>query len=167
MKKSITERVNELKEGLEIDRASLDRDVMRQPQLFHEVSELVTAAIARRDHLKGELEEIEAGLYGTHRRKIDKLNGKATEAQVKNAILLDPKYKTAVEKHLKAKEIADHASNLKEAFHQRRYMLQEMCGLFVANYFESSSMGTGNARDYKAQKAKDSMSEKRKRKMNE
>jgi hypothetical protein len=162
----IRERIKELKVGLEIRKSALDDELVKQPQIFNEVSELAVMAAARRDFLKEELSRTDAELAGKHRRNFEKKAGKATDSMVSAAVATDPVHKTAVEKHITAKETADLAMSLKESFHQRRYMLQELSGLFVANYFESSSSGgaRSNMSEYKAGKNRDAMAEARARK---
>jgi hypothetical protein len=165
----IRERIKELKVGLEIRKSALDDELEKQPQIFNEVSELAVMAAARRDFLKEELARTDAELAGKHRRKFEKDAGKATESMVNAAVATDPAHKTAVEKHIQSKETADLAMALKESFHQRRYMLQELSGLFVANYFQSSSAGVAgnNVREYKASKSRDSMADARDRRKRE
>lgn len=163
----IRDKLKELKKGLAIDKYELDEELIRQPSKFNEASELAVAASARRDFLKEECSRIDAELYAEHRRRLEKLHGKATEKQLEHAVILDKKHKAASEAFIKAKELADLAQSLKDTFHQRRYMLQELSGLFVANYFESSSANSANMREYKANKARDGMAEARKRKKRE
>jgi hypothetical protein len=160
----IREQLTKLKDGLRIDKHALDAALMQQPQLYLEVSELVATAIARRDYLKEELTQIDAKLSRSHRHKIEKETGKATEAQVAHAVAVDPQHWEAFEKHNEAKKTADLAGGLKDAFHQRRYMLQELCGLFVASYFQTDTMGVNNnntVQDYRAEKNRNAMAEKR------
>ena len=161
MKTTLREKIEELKPGLAIDKNSLDDEVIEQPQKFNEAGELSATAAARRDFLKEELAVIDAELSGVHRRKIEKATGKATESQVSNAVLLDPKHKAASAQYINAKETADKATALRDSYHQRRYMIQELSSLYVANYFESSSANNAQAREYKAGKARDKMAEAR------
>lgn len=158
------EKLAQLKGNLVIDRNALDAALIRQPQYYLEVSELVADASAYRDYLKEELTRIDAELARLHRTKIEKATGKATESQVSSAVSTDPEHKTAFEKFNSAKKTADLAVGLKDAFHQRRYMLQELCGLFVANYFQSDSMGVNNTttvQNYRAERGREAMAEKR------
>lgn len=160
----IREQLEKLKSNLVIDRNALDAALMRQPQYYLEVSELVAEASAHRDYLKEELTKIDAELGKAHRAKLEKTTGKATESQVSNAVTTDPKHQDAFEKFNTAKQTADLAVGLKDAFHQRRYMLQELCGLFVANYFQSDSMGVNSTmpvQNYRAERGREAMAEKR------
>jgi hypothetical protein len=162
MTSMIRDQVTRLRDSLVIDKNSLDVALQRQPQLFLQVSELFTQASAHRDFLKEEIARIDAELYAIHRAKIEKATGKATEAQVSQAVTVDAKHKEATTKFNKAKETADLAGALRDAFHQRRYMLQELCGLFVANYFQSDSVGVSNSvHEYRAQKNRDAIAAKR------
>lgn len=160
----IRDQITRLKESLEIDRNGLDGALIRQPQLFLQASELSVMASAQRDFYKEEAARFDAELYALHRRKIEKVTGKATEAQVAQAVAVDAKHQAAIDKFNKAKETADLAQALKDAFHQRRYMLQELCGLFVANYFQSDAVVSTDAREYRANRNREAMADKRDRK---
>ena len=139
--------IDALRAGLKIDKLALDEELIRQPSLFYEVSEAVTAAIAHRDFLKDELASIDAALDGVARAKLDKMHDKVTEAMVKGFIQTNPKHEKAFADYCKAKTEADQLLALKEAFHQRSYMLRELCSLFVANYYERSSYNSTRATD--------------------
>lgn len=137
-------KVEELKQLLLIDKLALDDEVSRQPTLFLEVSEAYIGAAAERDACKEELASIDAELDGIVRRRLEKTSeGKVTEPMVKNAIQADKAHGAAFDTYMKAKTDADVLLALKEAFAQRAYMLREMSGLYVAGYFERTSMGGG------------------------
>jgi hypothetical protein len=133
-------KLDEAKKRLRIDKHDLDEELIRQPELFFEVSERVTQAIAERDALKEELANVDAELDKEVRAKLTKNLERFTEAMVKNAIQTHKKHATAAENYLEAKNEADNWVALKEAFHQRRYMIQELCGLYLGNYFQRTAV---------------------------
>ena len=132
-------KIEEFKKYLRIDKLSLDEELVQQPALFYDISEAYVALAAIRDGLKEQLATVDARLDTAVRVRLEK-TGKVTEAMVKNAIQLDDLHIAASDDYNRAKQAADEMSSLKEAFHQRAYMLRELCGLFTANYFERNSV---------------------------
>lgn len=154
--------VDSLREHLAIDKHALDIEIQRQPSLFYEISEAYVKAASRRDFLKEEIARVDADLNARHRRKIEKSGARATENSVGAAITADPKHQKAVDAHIAARNEAELLQALKEAFHQRSYMLRDMVALFVANYYEKGAVeGTNVTRDFKANKNIDRMAEAR------
>lgn len=129
----------ELKAQLAIDKSVLDDEVIRQPVLFHDISEQLTDAIAERDAAKEDLAAMDADLDGIGRRKLAKLP-KVTEAMVANFVQTSDQHEKAFNSYLVAKTKADKLLALKEAFQQRSYMLRDLVSLYSANYFEESSI---------------------------
>jgi len=133
--------IDELKGLLQIDKSSLDDELMHQPMLLWRVSEAYVQAAAQRDSLKEALGVVDAELDGVVRNQFK--DEKVTEALIKGQIQTNTKHKKASETYLRAVEKAALLSALKDAFIQRSYMLRDLCSLFVANYYEeSSSKGT-------------------------
>ena len=135
--------LEELKEHLAINKTKLDDEVSNQPMLFFEVSEAYVEAAAERDACKEELTSIDATLDGEVRAALAKSEDKVTEAMVKNSVQSHSKHQDAFDTYMAAKTKADLLLALKEAFAQRNYMLKELAHLFVASYFEQTSIGTG------------------------
>lgn len=138
---------NQIKQRLAIDKLSLDDEFVQQPQLFYSVSEAYVEAVALRDTLKEELSTVDAELDGLVREEFEKRELKATEAMVKGEIQIHPKHKKAFDKWIAAKTEADKLAALKEAFHQRSFMLRDLASLYVANYFDQSSVQGTSSQD--------------------
>ena len=137
--------INELRDLLEIDKHSLDDEIVKQPSLFFRVSEAFAEAVAERDGCEEELETIDAELDGEIRRELDRKTTKYTEAMVKNAIKTHDRHGPAFDTYILAKTRADKLQALKEAFQQRGYMLRDLASLYVASYYDNSSVqGTNN-----------------------
>lgn len=159
------DEVEELRKLLEIDKHSLDDEIVQQPQLFFKISEAAVKASARRDFCKEELNRVDADLAAKHRRRIEKSGSRATDAGVSAAIAADPKHQAASDKLIKARNRADLLGALKESFHQRSYMLRDLSALFIANYYEKSSISDNSStRSVKAASNMDRMAEARKAK---
>jgi len=133
--------IKELKSLLVIDKAKLDDEVSRQPMLLFEVSEAYVQAAAERDACKEELTSIDANLDGDVRAKLSRSEDKVTEAMVKNAVQTHQKHQDAFDTYLTSKTKADELQALKEAFLQRGYMLRDLAQLFLASYYENTSVG--------------------------
>jgi len=118
----------------------LDDEVVKQPVLFYNISEILTDAIALRDGTKEELAAIDAEMDGVWRVKLAKINKKVTEKMIQNGVQNSPEHEKAFQAYLKAKTYADKLLALKEAFQQRSYMLRDLVSLYSANYYEASSI---------------------------
>ena len=127
------------KANLEIDRTSLDDELMRQPSLFYEIGEQFVMAASKRDALKEELATIDAELDGIGRATLEKRLEKVTEAMVKNYVQTHKRHASAFASYIQAKTECDLLQAMKEAFSQRSFMLRDLCSLYVANYFGETS----------------------------
>jgi uncharacterized membrane protein YheB (UPF0754 family) len=137
--------LTELKQRLEIDKNALDDEIIRQPQLYYEISEQLANAIAVRDSLKEETNTTDADLDGMWRKQLASLKGKVTEAMISNHILTSTQHETAFQAWLTAKTHADKLQALKEAFQQRSSMLRDLVSLYTANYYQTTSMKPSQA----------------------
>ena len=130
----------DLKLYLAIDKSMLDDEVVRQPVLFYNISEVLTDAIALRDGAKEEHAAVDAEMDGVWRIKLAKVHDRVTEKMVQNGVQNSPEHERAFATFLKAKTYADKLLALKEAFQQRSYMLRDLVSLYSANYYETSSI---------------------------
>ena len=138
--------IKELRDYLEIDKHSLDDEIVKQPSLFFQVSEALSEAVAERDACKEELATVDADLDGQIRHDMEVAGDRITEAQVKNGIQVHAKHGPAFDTYILAKTRADKLLAMKEAFQQRGYMLRDLASLYVANYYDSTSIqGTGKS----------------------
>ncbi len=139
--------IDTLKEGLRINKAALDDELVRQPFLFFDVAERLTEANAHRDALKEELARVDAEVAASVREDYAKAKVRATDATVLSEVMQDPKHQRASAKYLAAKRDADLMAALKDAFHQRGYMLRDLASLYVSSYFENNSVKGTSATD--------------------
>lgn len=131
--------IEDLRQYLKIDKHALDDELVMHPTLFFKVAEAMTEAVAERDLLKEELAYTDAELDKTIRLQ---LGDKATEGKVKSHILVHKDHTEATNRFLVAKEKADLLTALKEAFHNRGYMLRDLAQLYVNNYYSTDSVRT-------------------------
>lgn len=139
--------LEELHQGLAIDKLALDDEVIRQPTLFYQVSEQLTAAIAERDAAKEELANVDASLAQKWRKHLSKDGKRATDTMVAHCVQTSEQHEEAFTQWLSAKTKAEKLLALKDAFHQRSYMLRDLVTLYSANYFEDASMKPTKAQE--------------------
>lgn len=146
--------IEEFRNYLEIDKNSLDDEVVQHPSLFFRVSEAYVEAAAVRDIAKEELATVDAELDRQIRENFE--GEKITEATIKNQIQTHKAHKAAMDAYLTAKHNADLLGVLKEAFSVKGYMVRDLCSLAVANYFESTSIRSEQTDQtvYKANRAR-------------
>jgi hypothetical protein len=136
--------IEELKKLLVIDKLSLDDEIIRQPSLFFQISEAYVTAVGERDTLKEQLATIDAEIDGELRSGAQT---RITDTAVKNLVQCDKDHKKAFKKYIDAKVKADQLGALKEAFNQRSFMLRDLASLYVANYFDHSSIQGTSSQD--------------------
>ena len=155
--------IEKLKTQLAIDKFSLDEEVSNQPMQFFSVAEAYEDAVAERDYLKEQLATVEADLDGQTRNKLEKMVDKVTEAMVKSEIQLSKRRQEAYAKYLQAKTAAGKLSALKEAFTSRGHMLRDLASLYVASYFEQTSVqGTSSTDKVQYDKRREQLANARK-----
>lgn len=131
--------IEDLRQYLKIDKHALDDELVKHPSLFFKVAEAMTEAVAERDLLKEELAYTDAELDKQVRII---LGDKATEAKVKGQVAIHKDHVYATSRYLEAKKQADMLAALKEAFHNRGYMLRDLAQLYVNNYYSTDSVRT-------------------------
>jgi hypothetical protein len=125
---------------LEIDKYSLDDEIVNQPSLFFQAADAYTEALAEHDACEAELATVDAELDGEVRAELERAKVKATEAMVKSEVLKHKRHLDAFDTYILAKIKSDKFKALKEAFHQRNYMLRELAGLYVSSYWERTAV---------------------------
>lgn len=153
----MTINIDEFRKYLEIDGASLDDEVRRHASLLFKISEAMVEAIAKRDYFKEHLASMDAKIDQDLRASFEEDGVKYTESQIKSLILIDKTRCAINAKLLEAKAEADKLIALKDAFHSRGYMIRDLVSLYVANYYEDSSVRTTPQTDetvYKLRRAR-------------
>src|SRR5258707_13843885 len=105
--------IENLRNYLEIDKHSLDDELVKQPSLFFDVSDAYVEAVAECDSCKEELATVDAELDGAVRLRLEHGDKKVTEAAVKHAIQTDEKHGAAFDTFILAKVRADKLKALK------------------------------------------------------
>jgi hypothetical protein len=144
-----------LRDALSIDRSDLDTAISRQPSLYMDASDLVSTCSSKRDHFKNELARIEAEVA----QEIRNGEKKQTDASVKEQVPLDSVV-------IDTKKFLNYwhdkttiAYALRDSIDQRGKMLRELVGLYVAGYYQNSSVNAAahKVRDFEAEQGKRAM----------
>lgn len=135
----------ELKSLLLINKHALDDEIIRQSQLYSDISDYAVQAEAERDAAKEDLEVVDAKLDIKWRKKLK--DEKSTETMFKNLVKTDPEHEKAFDVWLAAKSNADEMNNLKNSFLQRSNMLRTLGQLYTSNYWMESSIKPTHAQE--------------------
>jgi len=110
---------------------TLDEDIMKQPALYAYYAEKAVEAEHKRDLAEIRLREVGAERALAIRKKLAKKGEKVTEGLINNKLVTDKEYRKAQKEYLEAKAKADKAKVVKEAFKQRRDMIDALVRLFM------------------------------------
>jgi hypothetical protein len=145
--------LEQLADGLEINKHELDEAWVLQPDVFWRVADGLARAISARDAYKLELAEIIANLDAQLRGEAERAGAKITETAIARELDLAPKVIDARAQHQRLCHAADRWQALKESYQQRSYALKDLTSLHIANYYQNNSGGAGGeARDRVADK---------------
>jgi hypothetical protein len=123
---STSDELRELETALQIDRDDLDRCLVEQPGLFHQVAKAVAIALSERNELKLALEKAKAEADRQVRETAIKNSEKLTETALSKRILLVPTIQKLKQQLLQAKQQADLTLALMAAFQHKLYMLEAL-----------------------------------------
>ena len=136
------DRFNELKVALKIDEDDLDRMLVEQPELFHEVADQHALAISRRDRAKASMDQVSADLYLGIRKQGAKQKGdKPSETAIKQMIEIDSDFQAAQSEYLTLKRWTDRWEGLRTGFKDRSYMLRELSSAATGRMYMDGSGG--------------------------
>jgi len=156
----------EFEAALTIDKHDLDTELVSQADLFYRVAQQYAEAASRKDQAYENLKRVDADLNLQLREEFEVAKKKTTEASLSAHALIDPAHSTAFKEWLTAKEQADKAGHLKEAFIQRSYMLRDLAQLYIAGYYSEKSVSADDTTSKEAvyKKRKNRLSERRQHK---
>jgi len=157
-------KLDELRKELAIDQNALDDCLMRQPELYYSVAVGYAEAVAGRDSVKLELEELQAKLDQDFRAEALRKNEKITEGSIQQKLKTMPKVQDLQQKFMDARTEAESWGVLKEAFQQRSFMLRELVALFIAQRRDLDlESGMGQAKAKLAESNREEMARTRRR----
>jgi hypothetical protein len=128
--------LNELKDKLAVDKDSLDEELVQQPALLHAIHEAYEDALADRDDYKEQLTTLEAALDLEFRT----IEPKPTETALKSMVQIDERRQKLYRQYALARHKVGELGALKDAYKDKSHMLRELCGLYLAKYYEQNSV---------------------------
>lgn len=131
--------IQDLREGLQIDKHALDDELIRQPDMLFRVSEALTLRVSQRDAAKQDLTETEAIVDADLRRDASISDSRVTEKEIESQKKIHPDVKRAVDTLATLNKSVGKLAALKEAFGSRGHTLRDLTSLYAANYFSDSS----------------------------
>lgn len=144
--------IAEAERGLIIDKADLDEENIRNPQMYYDVSSALVEASYQRDQQKATVEGLYAELDRQQRAKVLPSGKSPSETAIKIMIGEAPKMRAAEALLLKLTHDVSLWQAMKESYQQRSYSLKNLGELYSANYFMRESSGSATV-DHKEQLA--------------
>lgn len=154
--------------GLRINKYALDEELQSQPAYFYEASQEYATAISYRDEAKAEFEGVRAKLDQQIRRQLADANEKSTEDGIKSRVVAHPEYQQAQTILAAWTDRTFRWDGLKDAIKQRGYALKDLAELYIAGYWADATGASGSGRQARselAERAKDSLVEKHRRRI--
>lgn len=133
--------LQKLRDSLRIDRDDLDTALEEQPELYYHVAQAHATAVAEADAAKLDRDEVLAELDGKIRVAVEARGEKITENKIFQELQLLPLAQEARRARIKAGEVVNDWQALKDAYHQRSFMLRELVALYIAQRHDSAMAG--------------------------
>jgi len=128
--------LEEMTEGMSIDKHALDEALTMQVHNFHKVSERLAIDISIRDMQKDEAKRIEAEADEEIRRMAEEEEKKKpSETAIRNLVMQDKAVVSANKELARLNKSVGLLQALKESYLQRSYALKELVSLYLAGYF--------------------------------
>lgn len=140
-RKDDAEELESLEAALRIDKNSLDRVLISQPELFYKAGSGFIRAGVHKDDAKTALQTLNAELDIKFRNQAAQAGEKLTDTACGNRILATEAMQEAKGDLAAAQREADQWELLKEAFKQRSYVIKDLVALYTANYYATESAG--------------------------
>lgn len=128
-----------LEAGLRINKENLDVEVADLPAIFFTVSDHYLEALKQSKRFQQRLDRTQASLASALRSAANAEGGSRaiTETQIKQEVLLHPRYRKLKAKHSDAQYIQDRWSVLKDAYIQKSFSLKGLVSLAVSEQYQS------------------------------
>jgi hypothetical protein len=128
---------------LEINKHSLDNELLTQAQKMLRYSSEHAQAMYNRDRAKQSLDIVKANLDASIRAELTSAGAKFTEAVVDGKIRTAPTYIEAQEKYQKAEHEVQVLLGAVMAMNARRSMLENLVKLFLSGYWSEPHVAGG------------------------
>jgi len=133
----------ELRSKLVIDKDKLDDCLAEHAELFLQVADAYSFAVARRDDIKHEIEVTWAEEADKLREDAARAKEKMTKDALNEQLELNPRIIRLKGEQRQAEKLMGTWGPLKESYQQRSYMLRELGPVYVGRLFGSNSMRFG------------------------
>jgi hypothetical protein len=122
----------QLKKDLEFNELNIDKAVIEQPANFVYYGNLWVEKVKEANILKMEVDRVYSELYMKYKMRMAENGEKATEKLIESKILTDEKYLTVYKEYLEAKDEAERYGIIKDAFKQRKDMIEAYVNLLMS-----------------------------------
>lgn len=146
---------------LRIDKQALDEELISQAGTFYEISSRYVEAVGNRDFLNNAYKEAVAAADLFFRKAATKSADKWTETRIASEVSSSDLVTAAKAKVLQASKEVDDWAALRDAFHQRSFMLRDLVQLYIAGYYAQEAVSA--PRDVAAENARAQLAKKRSR----
>lgn len=137
--------MEQLADGLHIDKHDLDEAWVAQPDIFWRVCEQLAKANNARDSNKVLRDQVIATVGAEKREdaeaEVKRKGGRVNETAIAREIELDDRVVEAREQHQRLVHKAERWLGLKESYQQRSWALKDLTSLHLANYYQTNSGG--------------------------
>lgn len=114
------------------DETNIDKAVTEQASLFFYYGMKWVDAVNKMNAIKMDLEMLKARLYKKYRTQLENGKGKTTEGMIESSIITDSEYIKMMEDYRKAKEEAEEWGVVKDAFKQRKDLLEVFVNMLMS-----------------------------------
>ena len=130
-----------LRAQLAIDRDNLDKSLEEQPELYYHVAQAHAHAIAEADETKLDRDQGLAKFDREIREALDDEGERITENLISQRMHVMPEARELRLARYKALEKVADWQALKDAYHQRSFMLRELVGMYIASRHDAAMAG--------------------------
>ena len=135
--------LKKLKNDIQIDEFALEKECVKQPQLYAEIGALYVDAKAAARNAKKVVDFLQDDLDEKIRLNAEKfsLTGRITESAISSTIRRDLNYRRLFENYLELQRISDHFQILLDSAAQRKSAIKDLVSLYIYNYYSDTTMG--------------------------
>lgn len=119
-------------EELSFDETRINDAIIKQASLFYYYAMKWVEANNELNAVKLDLEMLEAELYDEYRKKLEGNGGKVTEGMIESAVKRDIRYEDLSKRYLALKKEVEEWNVVKEAFKQRKDMIEAMVNILMS-----------------------------------
>jgi hypothetical protein len=127
--------IDDLEEGLKIDKNALDDALEQQADLFYRVAKALALTISQHDALKQQIGEREAVLDSAIRSEAARSETKLTEKAIESKLKTHAEIQRLTGQLLSLKQSIGKLEALRDSFMSRSHALGHLVKLYTAGYF--------------------------------